>query len=55
MDIASISIPNMTLRFEIVRPRGHRIRMALLTAALWLAGRVAPSHIDVTSEITTAD
>jgi hypothetical protein len=55
MDIASINMPEMTLRIKIVRSRGYRIRMALLSAVLWAAGKVAPSNIDVQTEIKLRD
>ena len=53
MDIASIAMTDMTLRIRITKPTGYRVRMALLTAALWVAGKVAPSNIDVQAEIKT--
>lgn len=50
----SIPMPEMAVRVIIEKPNGYRIRMAMLTALLWLAGRVAPPNIDVQTEITTA-
>jgi hypothetical protein len=54
MNTASIPMPDMTLHIRISKPAGYRTRMALLTAALWVAGKVAPSNIDVQAEIKTA-
>ena len=55
MTIASIDMPSMVLRIKIAKPRGFRIRLAMLAWVLWLAGRVAPSNIDVQTEIKAAD
>jgi hypothetical protein len=55
MATASIPMPGMTLRLKIAKPHGYRIRMAVVTWLLWLAGRVAPSNIDVQTEITLAE
>lgn len=48
-------MPGMTLRLKITKPRGYRFRMAVMTCLLWLAGKVAPSNIDVQTEITLAE
>lgn len=55
MAVASIPVPDMNLSIKITRPRGSRVRMALLMAALWVAGRVAPADIDVSTEIRAAE
>lgn len=51
MATASIPMPGMTLRLKITKPHGYRVRMAIMTWLLWLVGRVAPSNIDVHTEI----
>lgn len=53
----SIEVPMPTVIASIVitKPRGYRVRMALLTWVLWLAGRVAPSNLDVQTEIVAKD
>lgn len=55
MDIASVRIPDMTLNIRITKPRGLRIRMALMIAALWIANKVAPPNIEVRIETTFSD
>jgi len=54
MAVATMSLPDMELRLVIAKPRGYRVRIALLTSLLWLAARVAPSCIDVQTEIKPA-
>jgi hypothetical protein len=53
----SIEVPMPTVIASIVitKPRGFRVRMALLSAVLWVAGKVAPSNIDVQTEIVAKD
>lgn len=50
-----VSMPDLSLRIVITKPNGYRIRMALLTAILWVAARVAPSNLDVETEIVSKD
>jgi len=50
-----VPIPGVSLRIIVKRPSGYRIRMAMLTAVLWLAGRVAPATIEMDVEIKARD
>jgi hypothetical protein len=47
----TLPMPDLSLRIVITKPNGYRIRMAMLTCVLWVAGRVAPSNIDMDVEI----
>lgn len=50
-----VPMPDISLRVIVTKPSGYGVRMALLTAILWVAGHVAPSNIDVETEIVSKD
>ena len=51
----SVPMPDMSVRIVITKPNGYRLRMGMLTWLLWVAARVAPSNLDVQTEIVAKD
>lgn len=51
----TVPMPDMSLRIVITKPSGYRLRMAMLAWLLWVAARVAPSNLDVQTEIVAKD